>query len=232
MYLNMTAFYVAQTAPSGSTGSPSVAWPTHEIYDVAFLLCESTGGQAVTLGTPNGFAAVTGSPQNTGLGTSGTRLSVFWNRATSTSMAAPVVTGPGNHVITAMVTYRGCITTGNPWNTTTGATKISTSTSCTHPAVTTTVDDARILILASRDLGGGAGNLWNGTYTNSNLTNITERVNDGGAAGNAGGLLCVDGIMPVKGNTGTTASTMLASQFNGYLTVALTPEKGSFFGMM
>ena len=42
--------------------------------DVALLFCESAGGQAVTLSTPNGFAAVTNSPQSTGAGTAGTRL--------------------------------------------------------------------------------------------------------------------------------------------------------------
>ena len=59
-----------------------------------FFLLRALEGEAATLSTPAGFVQVTNSPQFTGAGTAGTRITVFWARATSTSMAAPTVADP------------------------------------------------------------------------------------------------------------------------------------------
>jgi hypothetical protein len=111
-------FQAAGTAVSG-TGSVTPAWPAHAVGDVALLFVESAGGEAATLSTPAGFAAVANSPQSTGAGTAGTRLTVFWARATSTAMASPTVADPGNHVYARILTYRGVIgyraTMGRYW---------------------------------------------------------------------------------------------------------------------
>ncbi len=61
--------------------------------DIAFLVIETCGGEPASLTTPNGFVQVANSPQATGSGTNGTQLTVYWCRATSNSMAAPVVAG-------------------------------------------------------------------------------------------------------------------------------------------
>src|SRR5690606_17811474 len=126
------------------TGNVTVPWPAHQAGDIALLFIESTGGQAANLTTPAGFAAVPGSPQATGLTTNGTRLTVYWARATSGAMASPVVTDPGDHVYARILTFRGVIETGNPWDVTGGGVKAAASTSVTVTGVTTTVADTLI----------------------------------------------------------------------------------------
>jgi hypothetical protein len=96
--------YQALGAAIAGTGAVSPVWPAHNINDIALLFVESTGGQAVTLSTPAGFTEITNSPQATGTGTNGTRLTVFWARATSNAMPTPTVADAGDHVYARIVT--------------------------------------------------------------------------------------------------------------------------------
>jgi hypothetical protein len=81
--LAAVTFQAGGNAISGTTSAGlTVSWPAHAQGDVALLFVESAGGQPVTLGVANGFAPVANSPQFTGAGTTGTRLTVFWARAT------------------------------------------------------------------------------------------------------------------------------------------------------
>ena len=194
-------FQAAGAAVSG-TGGVTPAWPAHAVNDVALLFCESAGGQAVTLTTPNGFAAVTNSPQFTGAGTAGTRHSVFWARATSTTMAAPVVADPGDHVYCRILTYRGVIAAGNPWDVTGGGVDLTV----TVTGVTTTVANTRVVQAVSRDDDSAAATF--GGQTNANLTGITERSDAGTTSGNGGGIGVWDGVMATAGATGNTTANV------------------------
>jgi hypothetical protein len=212
-------FQAAGAAVSG-TGGVAPAWPAHAVNDVGLLFCESTGGQAVTLTAANGFAAVAGSPQATGAGTAGTRLTVFWARATSAGMAAPVVADPGNHVYCRILTYRGVTTTGNPWDVTGGGVKAAASTTVTLTGVTTTIANALIVQAVSRDTDSSAAAF--SAQANANLTGIAERSDGGTTAGNGGGIGIWDGVMVLAGATGSTTATV-ASSVNAFLTIALRP---------
>jgi hypothetical protein len=157
-----------------STGALTVAWPTpHAINDVGFLFVE-TANQAPTLSTPAGFVQVT--QQGTGTaGTSGaTMLTVFSCRATSTSQASPVVADSGDHQVAVIVTVRGCITTGNPWDVFAGSVQASAQTGYSIPGVTTTVANTLNLLALSNN-GDASTNQIGPTPTNANLTNIVER---------------------------------------------------------
>ncbi len=213
------AFQAAGTALSG-TGAVSPAWPAHAIGDVALLFIESTGGQAATLSTPAGFVAVASSPQATGAGTAGTQITVFWARATSTSMAAPTVADPGDHVYAQIITYRGVINTGNPWDITGGGVKAVASTSVTVTGVTTSVPSTLIVQAVARDLDSAAAAF--SAETNANLTGISERSDVGTTSGNGGGFAVWDGVMAAAGATGNTTATVTSS-INAFLTIALKP---------
>src|SRR5436190_12302524 len=56
----------------------------------------------------------------TGTGTAATagsvRLGVYWMRDPGTSIGTVTVADTGNHTIARMAAYRGCLTSGNPWN--------------------------------------------------------------------------------------------------------------------
>ena len=213
------AFQAAGTAASG-TGVVNPAWPAHQIGDIALLFVESAGGEPATLSTPAGFVAVTGSPQNTGTGTNGTRITVFWARATSTSMATPRVADAGDHVYARILTYRGVIASGNPWDVTGGGVKAAASTSVTVSGVTTTVADTLIVQAVARDNDSTAAAF--SAQTNANLTGIAERSDAGTTSGNGGGFALWDGVKATAGATGNTTANV-SNSINAFLSIALKP---------
>lgn len=214
------AFQALGTAVSG-TGNVTPAWPAHAINDIALLFIESAGGEVANLLTPAGFALVANSPQATGAGTAGTRLTVYWARATSAAMASPTVQDPGNHVYAQIITYRGAITTGNPWDVTGGGVKAAASTSVTLSSVTTTVPNTLIVQAVAKDLDSTAAGF--SAQTNANLTGITERSDAGTNSGSGGGFAVWDGSLAAVGATGTTTATVTNS-INAFLTIALKPN--------
>ena len=201
--------------------SVSPVWPTHAVGDVALLFVESAGGEAATLSTTAGFAAVANSPQATGATTNGTRITVFWARATTTTMASPTVADPGNHVYAQIITYRGVINTGNPWDVTGGGVKATASTTVTVTGVTTTVPDTLIVQVVSRhdDRTGAEFS----AQTNASLTGIAERADGGTTSGNGGGFAVWDGVKATAGATGNTTAKISKSVTNAFLTIALRP---------
>ena len=110
------SFQATGTAVRGTT-SVSPAWPAHQTGDIALLFVETAGGQAPTVSAD--FVQV--GAYSTGSGTSGARLTVFWARAMSSAMTAPTISLPGgNHLYAQILTYRGVVGTGNPWDVTGG----------------------------------------------------------------------------------------------------------------
>ena len=212
--------FQAAGAVATGTGSVNVPWPAHQVDDIALLFVASAGGQAATLSTPAGFVAVANSPQSTGTGANGTRITVFWARATSTAMATPRVADPGNHVSAQILTYRGVVTAGNPWDVTGGGVKAAASTSVTVTGVTTTVPDTLIVQVVSRDNDSAAA-AFSG-QANAALTGIAERTDTGTNSGNGGGFGVWDGVKASAGATGNTTATV-ASSANAFLTIALKP---------
>ncbi len=212
--------YQAAGAAAFGTGAITVAWPAHRTGDVALLFVESSGGEAISLTTPNGFVQVTNSPQATGAGTAGTRIAVYWARATSGSMASPVVADPGDHVYGQILTFRGVIPSGNPWNITGGGVKTPTSVSVTAAGVTTTVPEVLLVLGVARNLDSAAAFV--SAWVNAGLANITERVDAGDTSGVGGGLAVMTGTKTVAGATGNTAVTVTNS-LNAYLNIALKP---------
>ena len=201
------AFQAAETAVGGTGNITTLAWPAHEVDDIALLFVESTGGEPVTLSNNTaGFVAVANSPQATGTGTNGTRITVFWARATSTSMTAPTVADPGNHAYAQIITYRGVVNTGNPWDVTGGGVKATASTSVTVTGVTTTVADTLIVQAVAHDHDNTGAHF--SAQTNANLTGIAEQSDAGTNSGNGGGFAVWDGVKATAGATGNTTATM------------------------
>lgn len=214
----LPAYQDKGTAQEG-TGDITVPWPTHAVGDVALLFVESTGGNTAVLGTANGFVEITGSPVSTGTGTSGTRLTVFWCRATSTSMSSPVVTDPGNHAYGVIITYRNCVESGNPVHQQAEGVNASAGTSVTFPSVTTTQKNCLILLAVTSDVDSASA--FCSVPSNANLSSITERQDAGTALGNGGALAVFDGGLVTAGSTGTSSATVTSS-IGAFMTIALT----------
>ncbi|OGA26379.1 MAG: hypothetical protein A3I01_01840 [Betaproteobacteria bacterium RIFCSPLOWO2_02_FULL_65_24] len=135
-------------------------------------------------------------------------------------MAAPTVADPGNHVYARILTYRGAINTGDPWDVTGGGVKATASTSVTVTGVTTTVPDTLIVQAVARDNDSAAAAF--SAQTNANLASITEQSDAGTNSGNGGGIGVWDGVMATAGPTGDTTATVTNS-INAFLTIALKP---------
>lgn len=200
-------FQAAGTALEG-TGAVSPAWPTHQTDDIALLIVE-TSNEPVTLSTPAGFVEVADSPQSQGAGPPfqvGIRLTVFWARATSGAMATPTVADPGDHVRAQILTFRGCITAGNPWDVTAGDSSTQTA-SVNIPGDTTTVD--RCLVVAM------VGNTTDTTtpqtsgWTNGGLNNVTEIADGNTDLGFGGGFGVAVGEKALAGAYGVTTATLV-----------------------
>jgi hypothetical protein len=217
--VTIPTYQAAGTAMSG-TAAITVAWPAHQAGDIALLFVESCGGEAVTLSTPAGFVNVLNSPQSTGTTTNGTRLTVFWCRATSSSMSSPTVADPGNHVYGIILTFRNVVATGNPWDITAGGTKATASTTTTFGTVTTNVNNDLIVLAASRDNDSAAA-AWS-AWTNANLSGLTERSDGGTTSGNGGGVGVATGLKATAGSVGSSTATVTSS-VDGHMTIALAP---------
>lgn len=222
--LQAAPMFQASGAAQSGTGAVTVSWPAHAVGDVALLFVESAGGEPVTLSAPSSFVAVANSPQATGTGTAGTRLSVFWARATSIAMPAVVVADPGNHVVARIFTYRGVINSGDPWDVTGGGVKAAASTAVSVSGVTTATEDTLVVQAVSRDNDSASTTAFSG-QTNGNLNALAERGEAGTNSGNGGGFAVWDGVKLAAGAIGNTTATVTSS-VNAWLTIALKPAPG------
>lgn len=186
------------------------------------MLIETAGGQPLD-GLPSGWNHVTGSPQATGTTTNGTQLTVLWKRATSSSETNPTIphiTG-GDHVFAQIVTFRGCIATGDPWDVTAGGVKAVASSTLSIPGLTTNVSDCLVAVMATRDTD--ASTAWASNWANASLANVTERYDANSGIGTGGGLALATGDKSAAGTVDATTLDLAASCVNAYLVVALRP---------
>jgi len=227
-WLNPGASHAAVTwqatgAVAQGTTALTVAWPAHQADDVALLFVE-TPNVATSLTTPAGFVAVANSPQSTGTANTagGTRLSVYWARATSAAMASPVLAAVGNHQIAVIVTFRGARATGDPFDATAGSVKTPATVTTTFPTVTTTAANNLIVLAAAVDLPAASTTVFS-AFTNAALTGITERFDQSIATGVGGGLGIATGVKATTGATGTSTVTV-TSTISTQMTISLIAE--------
>src|SRR2546426_336287 len=220
-------YQAAGTIQSGTaalTGATAVAWPAHAINDIGLLIIE-TQNEAVTLGTnAANWTQVTNSPQGTGTtNNTGTRLTVFWSRATSTSMGAVGVNDSGDHQIAQIITFRGVVATGNqPWDVTAGDTTPSTTTAVSIPGATTTVQDTLAVAIVSNGSDLSAAQV-PGSFTNSDLSSVTKRQDSNTTASGGGGFTVATGVKALAGAYGRTSATLGFSSLQGRMSIALRP---------
>jgi hypothetical protein len=202
------------------------AMPTHQANDILLMMVESAN-QAITLSDAQGFVETADSPQGTGAagGTGATRLAVYWLRATGAAMPAPTIADPGDHTLAAIASFRGCITTGNPWDVTAGDTAAS-STSVSIPGDTTTTDDCLIVAMGTSRVDNSAAQftLWaNADLKKDDLVTagVDERINYGTNLGNGGAIGMATGGKAAAGAFGVTTATLNNTGEQARLSLAL-----------
>jgi len=205
---------------AGASGAADVTPPYPAAYtavdlDIAltFIECDVTD----TITPPTNWAQLSNSSVSSG---TTTKLTVLWRRLTA-SEAAPLITDAGNHMQARMIVLRGCVTTGNPWNQVQPSTELVTDTTVSITGVTTTVPNC--LILAAFTTGQDTSSTAGATgWTNGNLVNLVERMDDWTAAGTGGGLAMATGEKATAGATGATTATLsLTANFKAQMTIAM-----------
>lgn len=211
---------VSATAAAG-TAAITPAYPTSYTAtadDIAITFCETENTDTVT--PPTGWAAITNVIVASG---TVTRLWAIWRRIQAGD-TAPSIADAGNHNIGRMIIVRGCITSGNPWDTFTTSTELVADTSVSIPGVTTNVADCLVLYAVSTGQDGSSSTTAYSGWTNASLANVTERMDNYTALGLGGGFGVASGEKATAGATGTmTATLALTANFKALMTIALRP---------
>jgi hypothetical protein len=211
-FVNVGAQHAA--TPGGGT----VALPSGiQAGDVLLLFVECNGTEVVTISDAAGgtWAALPDSPVASG---SATRLTGFWSRYNGTQ-TAPTISGPSDHTSGGMVAYRGCVATGNPWDSHAAGTGSGSGVSIT--GATSTVADC--LVVAASCAGTDASAQQFSAWANADLTNVAERMDYFSGAGGGGGVGVADGGKAVAGAYGATTATV-ATGVKAFMQIALQPD--------
>lgn len=228
----MAATYQGNTGVFAGISGVTVLWPTGvAIDDILLLFCESTGGQVIPSVTGSAATQAANSTASTGATTAGTKLTIYWARAWSStagqSMPSFVVGDPGDHVLVDGMLLRGAKNTDDPYDVAATSVKATTSTACSAPSVTTTAIDELVVHAISLDVDTLSGPQYGTTGANANLTGLTKQFDVVTTQGNGGGISVWTGVKATAGATGTLTATSTPSTINAAITTAIKNATGT-----
>ncbi len=208
--------------------SGAVSWPTHAADDIGVLIIEYDPNGGTDPTGLSGWTEFTGSPIKTGTSpATSCALSVWWRRATSSSEGSITVPDCGNHFVARIVTIRGCITSGNPFDVvSSGAFSGTEDTSQSIPGATTTVADCLVLLLCANG-GNFTTNSWS-SLTNADLSSLTDQASVHDTIGNGGGFLVATGVKSSAGSYGTTTVTSQRTSAEASISIAFKGAAASY----
>jgi hypothetical protein len=216
--------FVAAGAWAANQNAISVSLPTGLVLNDILLLCLATANQAIAIANPNGgtWTPVTDSPQ--GIGTAAaadaTRLTVFWSRYNGTQGNIST-TDSGDVNAGAILAFRRCVTTGDPYGVTAGGTDATSNTALSIPGGTTTDVDRLIVAIAADSIDSNSPRL--SGAANADLVNVTERLDSGTTQASNVGVVAITGEKLAAGTFGATTGTYTLATLKAFLMVSLLP---------
>ncbi|MGA2069910.1 MAG: right-handed parallel beta-helix repeat-containing protein [Sedimentisphaerales bacterium] len=218
-------YFGSGTVTSG-TGAITPALPSGIASGDILLLFLETSNQAISISNSNGgtWTAVTNSPQSTGTaaGTIGVRLTVFWSRYNGTQ-GVPTTSDSGDHQLGRIIAIRGAVSSGNPWDVTAGGVEAVSYKSGSIPGATTTVANTLVVTAIATALPHATGTSNFSSWTNSNLSSLTERTDNTVTAGSGGGLGIATGTKATAGAYGSTSVTCAHNSYKAMMSIAIKP---------
>jgi MSHA biogenesis protein MshQ len=212
--------FSAIAASADGNNDPTVTLPAHALNDI-LLLATIVRRNNQTVATPAGW---------TQIGTPTVRSTVatyqfFWKRAAGGSETNPVINrGQNGDVYAAVVTYRGAITTGDPWEV-----KGTVTTGTTDPSVitgiTTLTDDSLVVVAVSGEDDNNASITTTGTNPAAYTAHYVES-----ATGADGVITFSEFARTTAGPTGNVSvdwNTAVPIGFGG-IVLALKPPVTTF----
>ncbi len=212
----MAIGFVAAGPTIAGVANLTVEWPgTQSAGNLGILLLETNQTDTVSV---TGWTQPESSPQeNSG---QNHKLSVFLTVATG-SDAAVTITDPGNHGIAQILVFSG-VDTSAPIEATAGVSPGTNDVSITCPSVNTAVDGCAILHIAGTGRDATLTGQY-GSWTNANLTSITDVADDVTGQAGGGGFGAAWGILATAGASGTATAVQNASGIWTAITIALKP---------
>ncbi|KKU14490.1 MAG: Fibronectin type III domain protein [Parcubacteria group bacterium GW2011_GWB1_45_9] len=211
--------FVGCGAAAGAAAAITPVLPAGIATNDILLLFLETSGEAITVANGNGgtWSGVSGSPQSP---SGAVTLTVFWSRYNGTQ-GDPTTSDSGNHQGGSICAYRGVVTTGNPWDVTSGSVDATSDVSGDIAGATTIGPDRLVVIVGA---GATAGDTPIATVVNSSLANISAvRVNAETGTGDGGGLTVFDGQRATEGAYSTTTLTFATATVKAMMTISLQP---------
>ena len=192
------AAFQAISAIAASTGvDVTITLPSHDPNDILLLL-GWVRDQDDTVSV-SGWTAIAGTPFDRG---TTSRYWMFWKRAASSSETNPLFdksTSTGD-TYAAVITYRGAITTGNPWEVV-GTASTGTSDPASITGINTATDNALVVVPVGGEDNNNAGITTTGTDPSSYTEHYLE--SSVGTAGKRGAITFSEALRTSAGATGT-----------------------------
>lgn len=199
-----------------ATGFPS-GWQADDIF---IMPIAGRGNDAIP--AISGWSDVEGSPQ--GSGVIGTRLTVRWKRAQVGDVPPTIPSAAMDHVVGGIMAFRGCLTSGDPWDSpTSSGTEQTADTSLSVPGHTTLGADRLVVIMASNGVSNVGDNEWSG-WANADLANILERVDYATQLGDNDSIGVATGEKSSAGAFGATTATVVHAGGKSFIALSLVPQ--------
>ena len=216
----IVCYHSAQANGAGAISITNVASITKG--DVLFVPVATQGGEAAPTPTCSGVTfAVADTYQSSGTGVGSVRLTLFWARVGTDAVGSTVSVGDsGDHTIGRVTSVKNLPLTGNPWHAIAGNTESTSDTSGSATGLTTTADNAVILVWAARGNDSAASTSYSG-WTNASLTYALELYEGGTTDGSGGGIALAAGPRPTEGTVSATTYTLSSGAQKAHITMAL-----------
>lgn len=206
-------------AIASGTGTISPGLPTGTVAgDLLLMFVETAGGETPTC---SGWTLATS--QATGSGTAGTKASILYKIAAGSD--ATTTNDPGDHIAARIIGITtGTFNAGDPINDFAGGVDSSGTTSVTVGGYTTDRDDVLVFVFVTGDVDPAAnGTAEFSSWANSNLSSLTERIDNVRTSGNGGALGVASGGKATAGAIGDTTVTAATSSLRGKICLGINP---------
>lgn len=173
---------------------------------------------------PSGWVLVTNCQQKAGSAATDGLIQVWWRRAVSGD-TDPTVTDTINHTSARILGVRGCVTSGDPWDVSNGGTDAVSTNALSITGNTTTLADCLVVLFAGTGTDVDSTAEWS-LFVNTDLANLTERMDNYNSQGNGGGFTCATGEKASAGAYGATTAVIATAGTKAFCTIALKPQVG------
>lgn len=191
--------------------------------DILLLFVE-TANQTASISNQNGgtWTALNSAATGTAGGSDGVKLTVYWSRYNGTQ-GAPTLADPGDHQLATIMAIRGAVATGTPYNVTANGVDTYVDKGATIPGGTTTISNTYVVEAVAGALPDANGSDNFLSWTNANLTGLTEVFDNTTAKGNGGALGIAAGVKAVPGAIGNTSASLAVATKKALISIAIRP---------